>query len=174
MPSSRNHLSQPFDCAGNKVLSQGWEVRTDPSSGQEYYVNRHTGESQWDPPDGLFAEEEWEERVDPASGSAYYYNNATSETTWHRPSTLTASDSAAAAGGTAGAGGGAGGGTGWEQLYDESSGHYYYRNLATQETTWDRPAEMGPAGDGTTAAAEAPGAPELAAAAPEPAAAAGI
>lgn len=28
---------------------------------------------------------------------------------------------------------------GWEKLYDESSGHYYYFNATTEESSWEPP-----------------------------------
>lgn len=33
-------------------LPPGWLLRTDPATGREFYVNEHTGESQWELPDG--------------------------------------------------------------------------------------------------------------------------
>ena len=29
--------------------------------------------------------------------------------------------------------------TGWEQVTDEASGHFYYFNIATSESTWEPP-----------------------------------
>jgi hypothetical protein len=52
------------------VINEKWEVQTDPGSGREYYVNRQTGESQWDPPEELLEDTDaWEEKLDPASGN---------------------------------------------------------------------------------------------------------
>eukprot|EP00960_Hanusia_phi_P031031 749029-Hanusia_phi.AAC.3 len=45
---------------------------------------------------------------------------------------------------------------GWTDRFDQSTGDVYYWNLKTGETTWDRPAELGPPGVAQSPAAVSP------------------
>ena len=61
-----------------------WVSKTDPTSGQTYYVNAVTKESWWSAPaDG--ADGAWTAKVDPASDKTYYANAVTKESQWHPP-----------------------------------------------------------------------------------------
>lgn len=87
-------------------LPPGWFAATDAQSGEEYYVNEHTGETSWDrpeddntnPPINPVSEEEgslasgWFPVVEPGSGDTYYANEQTGETTWEKPISLKALD----------------------------------------------------------------------------------
>lgn len=87
-------------------LPPGWFAATDAHSGDEYYVNEHTGETTWDrpeddsthPPPNPVSEEEgslasgWFPVVEPGSGDTYYANQQTGETSWEKPISLKALD----------------------------------------------------------------------------------
>ena len=90
---------EPADvCA---VLPRGWCESVDQASGQLYYFNESTGESQWDAPavEGAGGAEEegydpaaapalplgWVLLKDPDSGHAYFHHPATGESRWDAP-----------------------------------------------------------------------------------------
>jgi hypothetical protein len=68
-----------------------WVCVVDPSSGQPYWANTQTRESQWTPPLGWEQErrrrmfDEWEQHMDEASGHAYYVSNRTRQSQWLAP-----------------------------------------------------------------------------------------
>lgn len=93
--------------------------------------------------------EEWVEQYDTDSNRAYYYNSVTGESSWDKPAELIGtaaelttdqfnySDSYAAdsyqTNGTVP--------NKWKEHYDVGSNLYYYENIETGETQWDRPAD---------------------------------
>ena len=72
-------------------LPRGWIKAVDKSSGETYYTNTETGETQWQPPQGAAEpkgnspeppmppnnESPWSVSVDASSGQNYYYNRET-------------------------------------------------------------------------------------------------
>jgi serine/threonine protein kinase len=120
------------------------------STGDTYYLNTVTGETQFErptlpahtaeDPQGLPAG--WEEKTSGSTGDTYYRNTLTRETTWVRP-TLPAKPP-----GDEGAVevprpqlGSLGIPAGWEKKTSGSTGDKYYLNTFTGETTWERPTE---------------------------------
>eukprot|EP01065_Artemidia_motanka_P023946 TRINITY_DN2859_c0_g1_i3.p1 TRINITY_DN2859_c0_g1~~TRINITY_DN2859_c0_g1_i3.p1 ORF type:complete len:465 (+),score=122.03 TRINITY_DN2859_c0_g1_i3:46-1395(+) len=159
-------MADPF--AGDpqaEAADDEWVEQTDPSSSRVYYVNKRTGESQWDDPrvapQQQAAAEGWVEAVDPQSGRTFYVNQATGESSWEAPQAADAGQPAASTAQSAGAEPAAA--SGWVERLDSGSGQTYYVNTETGESVWERPAELAPA-----AVAPAP------AAAPAPAPAVGM
>ena len=72
-------------------LPDGWQAAKDPSTGREYFVNKHTSISQWTRPTAATSSvpsalpDGWQEVNDPSTGKKYFYNHRTSATQWHRP-----------------------------------------------------------------------------------------
>ena len=65
-----------------------WVQAQDPASGREYWINKTTNETSWNPPQLVSTEgdgTEWEEAQDPSTGRAYYVNTETRRATWSRP-----------------------------------------------------------------------------------------
>ena len=95
----------------------------------------------------------WTEMKDPTSGQTYYHNSATNETSWTRPpakeeeAKLTPSEirgwernskeQQAEAGETSAAAAT----NPWTEMKDPASGHTYYFNSKTGQSTWVRPVE---------------------------------
>ncbi len=81
------------EAASAEPSSNDWEEKTDPSSNQQYYVNKKTGESKWDmpplPPSSATSigtlPSGWIEKIDESSGNPYYVNTSTKESTWDKP-----------------------------------------------------------------------------------------
>ena len=81
-------------------LQEGWTPMHDTSTGQIYYYNEITGDSQWDPPLAVESPSSREQKKmlpfgwtimkDPSTGSVYYYNRTTGESTWDFPREKTA------------------------------------------------------------------------------------
>ena len=57
-----------------------WEEHYHEESGELYYYNRSTGETQWASHE--WTEHEWEEHIHEESGAKFYYNRTTGETQW--------------------------------------------------------------------------------------------
>ena len=83
-----------------------WQAVRDPSSGDTYYYNSRTGQTQWEPPTiskptppsntVVASNENWQAVTDPSSGDTYYFNKITGKTQWeppHKKSTLDANSS---------------------------------------------------------------------------------
>jgi hypothetical protein len=101
-----------------------WEAILDPATGHTYYRNVDTDETAWEYPTGIVEggsktgkSSEPEIVTQPVAGSKSP-KLASDSDLFSNPSD-------------------------WEAIIDPSSGHHYYRNLNTDETTWDRPVEMG-------------------------------
>ena len=100
--TSRNGIS----IAQNQNMSRNgisqnrpeWNSVVDPSSGDTYYYNSRTGQTQWESPfvsstpatQSLKNErsDEWQSVIDPSSGETYYFNKSTGKTQWEPPQGL--------------------------------------------------------------------------------------
>jgi len=73
-----------------RILAQdGWITGIDQATGQTYYQDLATGQSQWEPPpQAASAQDGWITGVDQATGQTYYYNQATGESQWAPPSAV--------------------------------------------------------------------------------------
>jgi hypothetical protein len=73
--------------AAPEELPPGWSSAVSRSTGETYFVNDHTGESQYEIP--TEAAERlppgWEARVSRTTGDTYYVHLASNESTYHRP-----------------------------------------------------------------------------------------
>ena len=69
---------------GQQAAGAGWVAQVDEASGDTFYLNSQTGETQWEPPTGGQAAE-WEAQVDEASGDTFYVNIHTGEAQWELP-----------------------------------------------------------------------------------------
>lgn len=95
-PASRAQRAGPlFNAVGQ------WTAMVDEASGQTFYYNEQTGESQWDAPTGMAGEAQWEAAappgmattlpagwttgVDEESGQTFYINEQTGESQWEAP-----------------------------------------------------------------------------------------
>ena len=83
-----------------------WSAVVDDASGQTYYFNGVSGESQWEKPESWVDEEtedlpaappeeeeapslsQWSEVLDEGSGQTYYFNTITGESQWEKPDDL--------------------------------------------------------------------------------------
>ncbi len=92
----------------------------------------------------LTPDKAWARLTDPTSGRPYWYNSATKESRWTDPaaeaapaqtstssSSSSVSSSPAATATTAGR---------WTRKHDPASGHYFYHNDSTGESSWAKPA----------------------------------
>ncbi|XP_076121983.1 rho GTPase-activating protein 27 isoform X1 [Alosa pseudoharengus] len=98
------------------------------------------------PPLPSLSVEGWEVHTDKDSGKDFFYQPLTGQSTWeipHSPLPGPGMDSLAsplsAASSTSSRG------SDWEQLLDESTGHHYYYNSTSKETTWVAPNALSPA-----------------------------
>lgn len=69
---------------GQQAAGAGWVAQVDEASGDTFYLNSQTGETQWEPPTGGQAAE-WEAQVDEATGDTFYVNIQTGEAQWELP-----------------------------------------------------------------------------------------
>eukprot|EP00966_Prymnesium_polylepis_P277183 6404267-Prymnesium_polylepis.1 len=76
-----------FTVYAEQGTESGWVMGVDEQSGQTYYYNEQTGESQWEPPPagGDHVTSGWVTGVDAASGQTYYYNEQTGKSQWEPP-----------------------------------------------------------------------------------------
>jgi hypothetical protein len=112
---------------GSVPAASTWVVAIDPESGEEYFVNTHTGEAQWERPVELMqATPGWVVAVDPESGEEYFVNTHTGEAQWERPAELMQAT------------------PGWVVAVDPESGGQYYVDTATGEAQWEIPSELAP------------------------------
>ena len=66
----------------------------DQQTGQAYYYNERTGESQWEAPYGMgggashggASQDGWVTQIDQESGQMFYYNEHTGASQWEPPS----------------------------------------------------------------------------------------
>ena len=126
----------------------GWVASVDQATGQTFYLNEQTGESQWEPPPQAQASPPvatqggWVASVDPATGQTFYQNELTGESQWEPPPQAQASPSVATQGWappsvvTQ---------SGWVAQVDQASGQTYYLNEQTGESSWEPPPQQ-PAG----------------------------
>ena len=85
---------------GNSISQHGsdWQAVVDPSSGDTYYYNSRTGQTQWESPfvsstpapksSHKGGADDWQVVVDKTSGDTYYYNKSTGKTQWEVPQGL--------------------------------------------------------------------------------------
>lgn len=68
-------------------LPAGWVSEIDQQSGQTFYYNEQTGQSQWEPPQGAGGglPAGWVSEVDQQSGQTFYYNEQTGQSQWEYP-----------------------------------------------------------------------------------------
>jgi hypothetical protein len=78
----------------SQYLPEGWSEEKDPTTGDIYFFNSKTGQSQWESPvTSAFVSPlasprlptGWEQVLDDDSGEYYFYNSKTGETQWERP-----------------------------------------------------------------------------------------
>ncbi len=148
------------DYDGGSGAVHDWSAVKD-DSGEVYYHNSKTDETSWDPPpDGQPfnpVEEEagensgdWVEYMDEDKGEPYYYNTVTQETVWEKPKVFVGKSSEGSKSdetknvktespekekST------------WTELGDwvetqDDEGRTYYYNSKTEETSWERPADL--------------------------------
>lgn len=120
---SESPPSAPSSCSPSYLDPEGWEVHVDQESGQEYYYHPTTGRTTWDnpfldsptDPEPLPAEEP----CSPSSPLSPALSLSTAS-----PTPVWTSD--------------------WEQLVDETSGHPYFYNPMSGETSWEPPEQLSP------------------------------
>ena len=91
-------------------MSDGWVKLSDPATGKEFYANKSTRQTQWEPPPGF---------VDPAAAMA---RTAQAQSINNNSFNDHAKDD-----------------ENWEQMKDEASGRYFYVDHVSKVTTWERP-----------------------------------
>jgi hypothetical protein len=68
------------------LLEPQWERAVDPETGERYYYNHNTDESQWHTPKRSSTPKPgWETAIDPESGERYWYHPETLESQWGTP-----------------------------------------------------------------------------------------
>lgn len=131
------------------ALPLGWEAVTDPASGKVYYCNRSTGQSSWTPPvvaSVAAAPAAATAGVTAAPADAAAAPEAAAATAPATDAATAPASSAAGPAASAPAMAQPGGvpaslPAGWETATDPSSGKPYYFNRATNETSWNPPAQ---------------------------------
>lgn len=84
--SMREDFETKGRSTGKKSLEPGWENATDPETGERYYYNATTDESQWDTPKRSSTPKPgWESAIDPETGEKYWFNPETYESQWNTP-----------------------------------------------------------------------------------------
>jgi hypothetical protein len=118
------NVAQPED------LPDGWEKVEDSSSGQIYYYNADSGETNWERPT-VEKDERVEESVEDDGNFDADAKNEAEDTDDSKSKDALP--------------------LGWEELEDASTGEIYYYNAESGETSWESPtAEVGDAaGEGT-------------------------
>ncbi|ETO11631.1 hypothetical protein RFI_25745, partial [Reticulomyxa filosa] len=142
----------------NKTDSYKWLCHLDPQSGDVYYENIASGETQWERP-AEPVKPYWLAHNDSESGDMYFENIDTGATSWEKPDEFADAEEKWLAKKNPETGDYfyenlATGKTQWEvppafqekqpqqewmRHFDPNSGDYYYENLRTGETTWDAP-----------------------------------
>ena len=120
LPES-DHVAAPSASAASAVATaDSWDEKHDPASGRKYFVNRRTGESSWTPP--------------PPQTVALNRSAAA-------PAAIAAAQAATSAttANPLAAGAAAHHDDGWDETFDERSGHSFYTNRRTSESTWTPP-----------------------------------
>lgn len=87
--------------------------------------------------DTVDSSDDWKEHTDPNTGSTYFYNAKTGESSWTRPAPAAQAHSPTKA---AEPGHAAAKAEEWTEHVDPQSGHTFYYNAATGETSWTKPA----------------------------------
>ena len=133
---------------------ENWETMIDPDSGNAYFYNNETSESQW--VSDIEEEEEmvktdapsmenWETMIDPDSGNAYFYNNETGESEWvsdvNDTSSFTSELSTAKCNPMLEVDEGNGADededSAWIRAFDDTHEAWYWYNSVTKETRWE-------------------------------------
>merc|ERR1712151_1467700 len=65
-------------------LLEGWEACKSRTSGRMYYLNRKTGETQWEVPEAPL-HPHWVEKKSQSTGASFYVHRDTGQNTWTRP-----------------------------------------------------------------------------------------
>uniref|UniRef100_A0A8D2LNS1 Rho GTPase activating protein 27 n=1 Tax=Varanus komodoensis TaxID=61221 RepID=A0A8D2LNS1_VARKO len=81
----------------------------------------------------------WETHTDTESGHLYYYNPATGQTTWEPPFGTSANSASPAHSCSPSLAPSPSTPAEWDQYVDEASGHIFFYNTATGETSWHAP-----------------------------------
>lgn len=141
-----------------KAESYQWLCHLDPQSGDVYYENIASGETQWERPSQP-VKPYWLAHSDPESGDLYFENIDTGATSWDKPDEFADAEEKWIAKKNPETGefyyeNSATGKTQWEvpppfqekqpqqewlRHFDPNSGDYYYENLRTGETSWEAP-----------------------------------
>ena len=141
-----------------------WIECLDNASGEQYWFNTWSQETKWTKPLSLVVFERapqpvsstrptathWAEQIDAESGHPYYFNSSTGEYRWEKPPDFDgARDAVDGTMWMATQDGrvlterseptGREIGREWEEMADPESGHTYYHNRTTGETTWSLP-----------------------------------
>lgn len=113
----------PLSCSPSYLDPQGWEVHVDQESGQEYYYHPTTGQTTWDNPFLDSPIEPVAVPVEEPCSPSPPLSPALSLPTASLSPALTSD---------------------WERLVDETSGHPYFYNPVSGETSWEPPEQLSP------------------------------
>ena len=107
-------------------MNDGWVKLSDPATGKEFYANKSTRQTQWDPPPGF---------ADPATATQVH-SHAQSQGQSHGYDSFNNR-------GSVSENDNKNDNENWEQMKDEASGRYFYVDHVSKVTTWERPTNFG-------------------------------
>ena len=111
-------------------LPNGWAIHVSTTTGDTYYENMNTGETQWDfptqEPEEFPLPDGWAIHISNTTGRRYYENLFTGENQWIRPTQEPVVPPIP---------------PGWEMHQSRTSGRIYYENLFTGEYQWIPPTQ---------------------------------